>query len=110
MYNRFAKTQKIINNSDEYAEYFRQRNMKDLKQYSTFNFSNLKNIENQNLEVILHRFLPNEKLYNISQKYYNSPEFSWLICYTNRFPNELSISPNTLLKIYLPIESVLELL
>ena len=44
MYNRFAKTQKIINNSDEYAEYFRQRNMKDLKQYSTFNFSNLKKL------------------------------------------------------------------
>jgi hypothetical protein len=45
----------------------------------------------------------------ISQKYYGSPEYGWLICYTNKISNELQIKDGDILVIYLPLASVLEL-
>lgn len=110
MYNRYNKT-KIINNTDQnYNDIFKTRNIKSIRQYSTFNFNNLKNINDADFDIVIHNVQPFEKLYNISQKYYNTPEFGWLICYTNKIPSELSIKAGMYLKIYLPLQNLLGLL
>jgi hypothetical protein len=107
MYNRYIKTGILINNSEEYSDLFIQKNVTSVKQYSTYNFSKIsENIKN-NLDIVYHSFSAQDKLYNISEKYYGSPEYSWLICYTNNIPNELSIKEGDLLKIYLPLNRIL---
>ena len=110
MYDRYKKSEKIINNSEEYSNTFKEKNVKNILQYSSYDFKNLKNIEDYNLEMVVHTVEPFEKLYMISQKYYGSPEYGWLICYTNKLSNELSIGIGTVLNIYFPLEEVLGLL
>jgi hypothetical protein len=46
----------------------------------------------------------------ISQKYYKSPEYGWIICYTNGLSSELLINAGDVLIIYLPFQTVLGLL
>jgi len=110
MDNRYKNNQKIINNSQIYKQYLQERNIKKLTQYSTFNFNNLKDINSLNLEAVTHTVQPFEKLYMLSQKYYGSPEYGWLICYTNTIPSEMEIKVGDSLLIYLSLESLLELL
>lgn len=109
MDNRYKNTQKIINNSSLYKQFFKDKNLKNVVQYSTFDFRNLKNIDELNLETVAHTVQPFERLYMISQKYYGTPEYGWLICYTNKISNELEIQDGDVLIIYLPLASVLEL-
>lgn len=110
MDNRHKSTQKIVNNSDIYSQYLKDRNIGKLVQYSTFDFNRLRDINTLNIESIAHTVQPFEKLYSISQKYYGSPEYGWLICFTNGKANELQINTGDTLLIYLPLQSVLELL
>lgn len=107
MSNRYKKNEKIINNSFLYKDILDKKN---ITQYATFRFNELKNIESYNLDYVLHKYQPNDKLFMISQKYYNSPDYGWLICYANKISNELEIKIGTDLKIYLPLSSLLELL
>lgn len=110
MSNRYNKTPKIVNNSDMYKQILKTKNLKFIMQYGTFNFNNLKNLKDYELDTVLHKVQPFERLYMISNKYYQSPDYSWLICYTNFFSNETQIKPGDTLTIYLPLPSVLELL
>ncbi len=107
---RYDKTQQILNNSDEYSDIFKNKNVKNIVQYSSFDFGKLRNINDYNIDNIIHTVQPFERLYMISQKYYNSPEYGWIICYTNNISNELEISIGTKLNIYFPIDRILELL
>lgn len=110
MNNRYSKTNKLLNNSPIYKQLLNEKNLKNLVQYATFNFNNLKNINQYNFDSTTHIVEPFERLYMISQKYYGSPEYGWLIAYTNKISNELEIKSGDPLIIYLPLESVLELL
>lgn len=110
MSNRNSKTQKFLNNSAKYKDFFKSRNLKNITHYSTFNFGNLKRLKDSNVPYVLHEVQPFEKLFMISQKYYNSPEYGWLICYLNELPNEMLVTTGSVLKIYFPIETVLEFL
>lgn len=109
MQNRYLKTLKIINNTEQYSELFKEKKVNSITQYSSFDFKKLKNIEDYNLDVTYHVVQPFERLYMISQKYYSAPEYGWLICYTNKISNELDIKIGDSLKIYLPLNNVLEL-
>lgn len=110
MYNRYNNSQQIINNAESYSELFKEKKVNFIKQYNTYDFGKLKLIESSNVERTLHVVQPFEKLYMISQKYYNSPEFGWIICYTNRLGNELLIKTGDTLNIYFPLDNILELL
>jgi hypothetical protein len=110
MDNRYSNTRKLLNNSTLYKQLLNQKKLNNLIQYTTFDFKNLKNLKDYNLDVILHTVQPNESLFMISQKYYNAPEYGWLICYTNRIGSELQINDGDILKIYVPLEMLLELL
>jgi hypothetical protein len=110
MFDRYYTTQKIINNSEMYEEYLRNRKMEFVKQYGTFNFSKLKNINLSSLDKVIHTVQPGERLYNISQRYYNSPEYGWIICYTNRYANEMLIEIGSILNIYMPLKSLIGLI
>ena len=110
MDNRYKNTQKIINNSQLYKSFLQSRDMKKLTQYATFDFNNLRSINTSNIESVAHTVQPFEKLYMISQQYYGSPEYGWLICFTNSISNELQINTGDTLLIYLPLQEVLGLL
>lgn len=110
MFNRYNKMQSIINNSNSYVDIFKQKNLSYIKQYGTYDFKNLKTIDTTNLELTIHVIQPFDKLYMISQKYYESPEYGWIILYTNKLSSELQLKVGSVLNIYFPLQGILELL
>lgn len=110
MYNRYKRTPKILNNSELYSDTFKSKNVSYINQYVTYNFNKLKFIEESDVESIIHIIQPFDKLYMISQKYYNSPDYGWLILYTNKIGSEMHLNIGDPLTIYLPLESLLRLL
>lgn len=110
MFNRYNEYTIIANNTEEYRSVLERKKLKILRQYPTFYFNNLKDLKDQNIDFVLHTVQPFEKLYNISQKYYKSPEYGWIILYTNKIKSELEIETGMMLNIYYPIDILLGLL
>lgn len=110
MNNRYLNSPTILNNAEAYKQIFKEKNIPYIVNYTTFNFSNLINIDDYGINFILHDVSFNEKLYQISQKYYGSPDYAWLICFLNKLSNETLIDVNTTLKIYYPLNKVLGVL
>lgn len=108
--SRYDKTGKLINNSEQYEDLLVSKNIKTLTQYSTFDFRELRNLQNYSFDVLVHQVEPFEKLYNISQKYYGDPQYGWLILYTNRIANEMLVKSGDTLFIYQPLNELLGLL
>lgn len=108
--NRYYNTQKIINNADRDKALMDKKNIKNILQYSIYDFGTLGSDNKLNLDITYHTFERGDKLYNIAQKYYNDASLGWLICYTNNISNELQILEGQMLSIYLPLENLLELL
>ena len=110
MYERYNKKNSLINNSNEYEQVFQRKKINLINQFPTFDFNKLKDLEENNINFIIHKVKITDKLYQISEKYYGSPEFGWAICYTNKLANELLITEGMILKIYYPITELLRLL
>ncbi len=108
--SRYKNKQALINNSDKYAPFRKSRGIKTLTQHQTFDMSRLQNLKTANLFKVVHVVQPFERLSHISQKYYNAPEYGWLICATNAIANEMLISEGMSLMIYLPLQDVLGVL
>lgn len=110
MSTRYSKTQKLLNNSEIYEQVLTDKKVNGIIQYSTFDFGILTFEELNKMNYTFHKFIAGDKLYNISQKYYNSPEYGWLICYTNGIKSELDIEEEQGLRIYFPLEKILGLI
>ena len=110
MFNRYSKIQNFLNTSDNYSDLFMRKKINSLNQYYTYDFGNLQFLKQYNLERIVYTIQPFDKLYLISQNFYNSPEYGWLICYTNKKKSELEFKINDIISIYFPLQDLLELL
>jgi len=110
MYSRYQKIRKIVNGTELYKEILNNKSASNLQHYSFDTFENLRVANLQSMPNVVHVVQPFEKLYMISQQYYNSPEYGWIILYTNNIPSELQIFPGTPLTIYLDLKILLGLL
>lgn len=109
MSNRYNKTNKFYNNSNEYSEILERKGIKGIEQYETFK-TNFSKFDKNLISHTIHVYKKNEKLYNISKKYYGSPEYYWIIMLTNEINDLFSLKDGFPLKIYFPIQSILEAL
>jgi len=96
------------NASSNYNNLFQERNIKFIDQYTTLDISKLKDIGTE-FNFLIHKVAPFETIHDISIKYYESPQYGWLICYTNKIGSELEINIGKILKIYYPLQSILQL-
>jgi hypothetical protein len=104
MFNRYANLQTILNDREIYSDILRRKRQTYINHHVVFDFSKLKNINLNNFDSVIHTFTRGEKLYTISQKYYNAPEYGWLILYLNKIPSELDIKEGDPLMIYFPLD------
>lgn len=112
MYNRNYKRKYIQNNSILYNDLAKRKQLNSINHYATLNLSKLIELDSQNISSIYHAVEPFETLQDISQRYYESPEYAWLICFTNNIESELEInfSLNRHLQIFYPLQKVLDFL
>ena len=104
MYSRYRNTKQAINISPLYKETFLNKKTTSLQHYSLFQFNQA---DLSNSIKITHPVEPNEKLYMISQKYYETPELGWVILYTNGLSSELQLQTGMILNIYLDLRKIL---
>lgn len=107
MYNRYERSKQFINNSDEYTEILNRKSINQIIQKQRFSIDKLSNLNINNLNTALYMWKANDKIYNISQKFYGSPEFGWLIMLINNIDDPFTIADGTILKIIVPIEAAL---
>lgn len=110
MYKRYENTRKLNNASDKYKEIFSRKKVNYMKHYGTFRLNKIDNSILQQYEFYLHTYIFGEKLYNISNSYYDSPEFSWVILYTNNLSSEFLLNEGDVLYIYYPIFDIINLI
>jgi hypothetical protein len=111
MFSRYKQNNSIIiNNSALYTDLIIQKGITELTQNRFFSFKKLQNINLDNFEFINHIYTESDRLYNISNKYYGSPEYGWLILYLNKLSNELILTEGYPLRIYFPKEYFIDLL
>lgn len=101
--SRYKNTPKVKNANEAYAQIFNDKKVKNITHYRTFELTKFSPTPDMN--IVIHVFEPFDKLPLISQKYYGSPEYGWLICYTNGISNETEISIGSSLKIYYPLQA-----
>lgn len=101
--SRFKNTPKVKNANEAYLQIFSDKKIKSITHYKLFELSKFKPTAEMNF--VIHTFQPFDKLHLLSEKYYGSPDYGWLICYTNAISSELEISIGTSLRIYFPLQS-----
>ena len=110
MPNRYTKSTVVINRSENYQDVFDNKNLSSIKQYLTYDFRKLRDIDKYNFSYISHKIEPYERLENIAYRYYGDTQYWWIICYTNKISNPLQLTIGQPIRIYLPLENILELL
>jgi hypothetical protein len=109
MYSRYKNIRKLVNNSELYDEILTNKSSSFLEHYAINKFEALKKTNLDSMPKIFHVVQPFERLYNISNLYYRSPEFGWVILYTNNLSSEIHIMEGMTLTIYLNIAKLLGL-
>jgi hypothetical protein len=110
MDNRYSKNKKFINNADEYDEVLDRKELSGIIQYERYKIDNFADYDKTNLNQAFHIYKSNEKLYNISQKFYGKPEYGWLILLTNQLSNPFELYDGKILKVIIPLEAALRII
>jgi len=107
---RYLTSKQFNNSSELYQTILQNKKLNSLNQYTTFNFGKLKKINESGISSIFHTVDVGERLEKISQRYYNSPDYGWLILFTNAVGSELDLYIGQSLTIYYPIEDITSLM
>jgi len=109
MSSRYDKRNILINSHPQYKESFLNRGINQIRQFETATFRYPIPEEINDLNIIGHIYKTNDRLWKLSQQYYNNSEYWYLICLYNKIPNETLIKVGDVIYIPLPLEKVLRI-
>lgn len=106
MFNRYSKSDILINDSDSYSNILKEKDLQFVKQYSFKPFS-ITREKLAKLSYVSYEVKPFDKLYNISQTAYGVPQYGWVILRSNFLSSEFDLEEGMVLSIYYPLLSLL---
>lgn len=109
MSSRYDNKKVLVNNTKEYVSVFKDRGVKYIKQYATpkFRFPTAEEIEDiQEIGVI---WSVGDRLWKLAEKYYNNPEYWWVIAFWNQ-TNEMLIKNGQTVYVPMPLDKVLSII
>ncbi len=108
--SRYRK-QKIFSNDEDYYDYLRnKRNIKTATHYSTPVLRNPTVADRTLLTTTTHIWSYGDRFYNLAHKYYNDPNYWWVIAWYNSMPTEASIQNGDLIEIPVNLNDALGVL
>jgi len=107
---RYDRVDKFKNNSDLYVDFFKERNVKFINQYSSVVLTYPTDEQFDNLEMVRHLWKSGDAYWKLSQEHYNTPTFWWVIAYINKTPVDSQLSPGDIIEIPKPLDSVLRII
>ena len=108
-YSRYTNTPMFLNDDTNYRNvFFRNRDIEETYQYSLLGLtypSIAAMAELNNMQLV---WGATDKLYNISDDYYGSPNYWWIIAWYNKKGAEAEFEVGEIYYVPLPLEAVLE--
>ena len=107
-YSRNAGRTIFTNGNLQYKNaFFRQRGIERMVQYGLPTLRYPSTQELLSFQNVTAYWGSTDKLYNIANEYYGSPEYWWVIAWYNQKTTEADFTPGEIYLIPLPIEAVL---
>tara|TARA_R100000278_G_C5461310_1_gene160973 strand:- start:224 stop:568 length:345 start_codon:yes stop_codon:yes gene_type:complete len=108
MANRYTRS-KIIENDSEFYEFLREKrgNLKSISHLSTVIMKQPSMLERASLKTTAHVWKYGDRYYNLAYKYYDDPEYWWVIAWYNGKPTEASLNRGDVITIPLSLEEAL---
>tara|TARA_R100001594_G_scaffold23528_1_gene46021 strand:+ start:12 stop:341 length:330 start_codon:yes stop_codon:yes gene_type:complete len=108
MSNRNSKYT-FINNKRLYRNYFRDRDQKFIRQYSTPTIKYPTAEELEGITMQKHIWKQGDRFYKLALQYYGSSRYWWVIPWFNQKPLEGDYSYGDLVYVPLPLQDILAL-
>lgn len=105
--SRYKNRKIITNNFNSYREILEKRGTKKIFHFDTPNFSFDDSVEQYPFDFIKHIWKDGDRLYKLSNRYYNSTKFWWVIGFVNQKPSDSDYQIGDLVLIPDPLEQVL---
>ena len=109
-YSRYSKRDIVLNDDLGYRDtFFVSRDVKQVEQYTTSR-TTLPTVDDlERIDPVPYTWKSNDRLYNLAQGYYGSPDLWWLIAWFNKKPTEAHFELGETIYIPLPMEEALYL-
>ena len=106
--SRYDIRKKVLNNSDLYSEFFKNRDVNFINQFTTPEFS--KDLVEKANDFIYsyHIWSHGDRLYKLANKHYGDSQLWWVIALMNQKPTESHFLIGDLVLIPQPLNRVLE--
>ena len=104
---RYDNRNKAKNSEISYHDYFEDRGINHVIQFTTPRILPLTNSNNQTITRIEHTWSTGDKLWKLAQLYYGLPNYWWLIAWYNQKPTESHFTVGDVIYIPTPFERVL---
>jgi hypothetical protein len=103
MINRYRGREVLLNDTELYSRFFRERRIKFIKQYETPKISAPSAADLSNLLLIDHVWSIGDKYYKLAAKYYGDPKDWWVIALFNNKPTEADLQIGDIITIPTPL-------
>jgi hypothetical protein len=107
--NRYKNQINVSNSSAYYKEILLQKKLPLIRHKNVYNFEQLKkNLAGVSNSSFLYIWKDTDKLYNVSNTFYQDPNYGWLILFCNQKSSEYELKEGTPLRIYVPLEELIK--
>ena len=106
-YNRYGKSNIVVNDDPLYKEIRDDRDVKQVRQYASPRFYRLTREDLNSLDTVNHIWTKGDRLYKLAYKYYGDSNLWWVIAWFNNVPTESHINSGDQLGIPFPLDRIL---
>jgi len=108
-YSRYNRREIFLNKNKKYKNvFFKNRDIQETYQYDMPDITYPTSNEIADLENVLQVWKATDTLYNVSNAFYGSPQYWWVIAWYNKRPTEADFVVGEQYYVPLPLEAVLE--
>lgn len=109
MTSRYENRVIFENKEEAYKEQRRARGVKKIDHYNTAVLSPVLVEDHNRITIVAHTWSVGDRFYKLSQQYYGSTKYWWIIARYNGTPTEAHVSIGQQVKIPIPLEEILEI-
>jgi len=109
MTSRYDNREINTNSTEMYKNVLKDRGARQVQQYATPNFMNLKKEQISSLTIIDHIWKRGDHFYKLAAQYYDNPTHWWVIAQFNNLPTEANIQFGDVVLIPNPLEEILSI-
>lgn len=107
-FSRYENRKNLLNKQEIYKNLFEKRGVKQISHFDTPVFEFNESVSEYPFEFEQHIWKDGDRLYKISNRYYNSIEFWWVIGLINQKPTDSHYEIGDLVLIPTPLQEVLD--